>query len=119
MHASSTSLVSKCIKLLVLSVIHKKTAPRGANDIKLINGGRILENNKIVGQCGVPFGDLSKAVITMHVVVQPSVTKVKTAEKVVDEPPRKNLCSFGLLLKQSKSDESVAVASSSHYSTEI
>ncbi|MBA0675613.1 hypothetical protein Goari_017149, partial [Gossypium aridum] len=32
----------------------------------------------MVGQCRVPFGDLPKAVIAMHVVVQPSVTKVKT-----------------------------------------
>ncbi|KHG02699.1 Membrane-anchored ubiquitin-fold 4 -like protein [Gossypium arboreum] len=56
----------------------KKIAPKGANDIKLINAGKILENNKIVGQCRVHFGDLPEAVITMHVVVQPSVTKVKT-----------------------------------------
>ncbi|KAK8534156.1 hypothetical protein V6N12_047549 [Hibiscus sabdariffa] len=99
-------LLSNVGSILFLNALDKKIAPRGANDIELINGGRILENNKIVGQCRVPFGDLSKAVITMHVVVQPSVTKVKTD---------------GLLLKQSKSNESVAVAvaSSSHYSTEI
>ncbi|MBA0739493.1 hypothetical protein Gogos_012760 [Gossypium gossypioides] len=75
----------------------KKIAPKGANDIKLINAGKILENNKIVGQCRVHFGDLPEAVITMHVVVQPSVTKVKTAEKKVDEPPRNNLCSCSIM----------------------
>ncbi|OMO99397.1 hypothetical protein COLO4_13301 [Corchorus olitorius] len=66
------------IKILNLEIFYKKVAPKGANDIKLINAGKILENNKTVGQCRVPFGDLPKAVITMHVVVQPSVAKAKT-----------------------------------------
>ncbi|KAJ6949214.1 hypothetical protein NC651_003271 [Populus alba x Populus x berolinensis] len=55
----------------------KKIAPKAANDVKLINAGKILENNKTVGQCRVPFGDLPKGVITMHVVVQPSLAKAK------------------------------------------
>lgn len=37
-----------------------------------------MENSKNVGQCRIPFGELQKAVITMHVVVQPSVAKSKT-----------------------------------------
>lgn len=59
-------------------VLDKKIAPKGANDIKLINAGKILENNKTVGQCRAPFGELPRGIITMHVVVQPSVTKAKT-----------------------------------------
>ncbi|KAF9666191.1 hypothetical protein SADUNF_Sadunf16G0203800 [Salix dunnii] len=55
----------------------KKIAPKAANDVKLINAGKILENNKTVGQCRAPFGDLPKGVITMHVVVQPSLAKAK------------------------------------------
>lgn len=74
----------------------KKIAPKLANDIKLINAGKILENNKTVGQCKVPFGELPKGVITMHVVVQPSLAKAKT-EKKVDEAPRKNFCSCSIL----------------------
>ncbi|PKI60313.1 membrane-anchored ubiquitin-fold protein 4-like [Punica granatum] len=69
----------------------KKIAPKSANDIKLINAGKILENSKTVGQCRIPFGELPKAVITMHVVVQQSVAKTKT-EKKVDEVPRKQMC---------------------------
>ncbi|CAN0925027.1 Membrane-anchored ubiquitin-fold protein 4 [Linum grandiflorum] len=75
----------------------KKTAPKGANDIKLINAGKILENTKTVGQCRAPFGELPNSVITMHVVVQPSPVKAKTAEKKVDDGPRKNLCSCTIL----------------------
>ncbi|XP_024030908.1 membrane-anchored ubiquitin-fold protein 3 [Morus notabilis] len=74
----------------------KKIVPKGANDIKLINAGKILENNKTVGQCRVPFGELPGGVITMHVVVQPSLAKAKT-EKKVDEAPRKNFCSCSIL----------------------
>ncbi|KAJ0052303.1 membrane-anchored ubiquitin-fold protein 4 isoform X1 [Pistacia vera] len=74
----------------------KKFVPKAANDIKLINAGKILENNKTVGQCRAPFGDLPKGTITMHVVVQPPLTKAKT-EKKVDEAPKKHLCSCSIL----------------------
>ncbi|XP_026385920.1 membrane-anchored ubiquitin-fold protein 3-like isoform X2 [Papaver somniferum] len=56
----------------------KKVIPKAANDVKLISAGKILENNKTVGQCKAPFGELPGGVITMHVVVQPSLAKSKT-----------------------------------------
>jgi len=46
--------------------------------VKLISSGKILENNKTVGQCKTPFGDIAGGVIVMHVVVQPSLAKSKT-----------------------------------------
>lgn len=49
-----------------------------ANDVKLISAGKFLENNKTIAQCRLPFGELPGGVITMHVVVQPSLTKTKT-----------------------------------------
>lgn len=52
--------------------------PKAANDVKLISAGKILENNKTVAQCRLPFGELPGGVITMHVVVQPSLMKTKT-----------------------------------------
>ncbi|RWW24950.1 hypothetical protein GW17_00010739 [Ensete ventricosum] len=58
----------------------KKIIPRVANDVKLISGGKILENNKTIAQCRSPFGELPAGVITMHVVVQPSLTKIKTGK---------------------------------------
>ncbi|KAK9061650.1 hypothetical protein SSX86_018833 [Deinandra increscens subsp. villosa] len=74
----------------------KKGAPKSANDIKLINAGKILENNKTVGQCRTPFGELPKGVITMHAVVQMSLMKAKT-EKKIDEAPKKNVCRCTIL----------------------
>lgn len=60
----------------------KKLVPKTANDIKLINAGKILENNKTVGQCRTPLGELPKGTITMHVVVQPPITTAKTGNSV-------------------------------------
>lgn len=39
--------------------------------MKLINGGKILENNQNIAESRVPVGELPGGVITMHVVVQP------------------------------------------------
>lgn len=70
------------VSVLVLNKVQlfsdKKIAPKAANDVKLISAGKILENNKTVGQCKMPFGELPKGVITMHAVVQPSLAKTKT-----------------------------------------
>ncbi|KAL6874392.1 hypothetical protein ACP4OV_013412 [Aristida adscensionis] len=55
----------------------KSVTPKTASDVKLISGGKILENDKNVAQCRAPFGDLPSSAITMHVVVQPSSAKSK------------------------------------------
>ncbi|KAK4785048.1 hypothetical protein SAY86_001737 [Trapa natans] len=68
-----------------------KITPKSKDEIKLINAGKILENSKAVGQCKMPFEELPKAAITMHVVVVQSVPKAKTEKKVV-EGPRKQTC---------------------------
>ncbi|KAK9225429.1 hypothetical protein WN943_010470 [Citrus x changshan-huyou] len=67
-------------------LLDKKIVPKTANDIKLISAGKILENNKTVGQCKVPFGELPKGTITMHVVVQPPLTKAKTEVQAFEIP---------------------------------
>lgn len=41
-------------------------------DLKLISAGKILENNRTVGECRSPLCDIPGGVTTMHVVVQPS-----------------------------------------------
>ena len=49
----------------------KEYGPRTVKDLKLISAGKILENNRTVGECQSPLCDLPGGVITMHVVVQP------------------------------------------------
>lgn len=73
----------------------KKIIPKSSNDLRLISAGKVLENNKTVGQCRAPFGELPGGVITMHVVVQPSLAKTK-AEKM-EEQQKKAFCSCSIL----------------------
>ncbi|KAH6802997.1 membrane-anchored ubiquitin-fold protein 2 [Perilla frutescens var. frutescens] len=49
----------------------KQNGPRTVKDIKLISGGRVLENNRTVGECRSQLYDIPGGVTTMHVVVQP------------------------------------------------
>lgn len=66
--------------LLICSflVLGKTVIPKSANEVKLISSGKILENDKTVGQCSIPFGEVAGGVLVMHVVVQPSLAKMKT-----------------------------------------
>ncbi|KAJ0988779.1 hypothetical protein J5N97_007135 [Dioscorea zingiberensis] len=73
----------------------KKIVPKVVNDLKLISAGKILESNRTVAQCKPSFGELP-GVITIHVVVQPSLAKAKS-EKKIDEMPKKIACSCTIL----------------------
>jgi hypothetical protein len=59
-------------------ILGKTITPKVVNEIKLISSGKVLDNNKTVGQCRAPFGEVAGGVIIMHVVVQPSLAKTKT-----------------------------------------
>ncbi|XP_071710882.1 membrane-anchored ubiquitin-fold protein 1-like [Rutidosis leptorrhynchoides] len=80
--ASVTSL-----KETILSQWPKEKAngPRTVKDLKIISGGKILENNKTVGDCRSPLYDVPGAVTTMHVVVsqppQEKEAKMKSDQK--------------------------------------
>ncbi|KAG7023048.1 Membrane-anchored ubiquitin-fold protein 3 [Cucurbita argyrosperma subsp. argyrosperma] len=74
----------------------KTIIPKAASEVKLISSGKILENNKTVGQCKLPFGESTGGVTIMHVVVQPSLAKAKT-EKKTDNSQQKIVCSCSIL----------------------
>lgn len=60
----------------------KDNAPRTVKDVKLINAGRILENNRTVRDCRSPLCEVPEGVMTMHVVVQrPPLDKEKNLSK--------------------------------------
>ncbi|KAJ6815486.1 membrane-anchored ubiquitin-fold protein 1-like [Iris pallida] len=52
-----------------------ENSPRTVNDVKLINAGKILENNKTLDECKSPICDQTGGVTTMHVVVRPPSEK--------------------------------------------
>lgn len=53
-----------------LYLVEKENGPRTVNDLKLINAGKVLENNKTLAESRLPL-ELPGGVITMHVVVRP------------------------------------------------
>ncbi|CAA7404200.1 unnamed protein product [Spirodela intermedia] len=49
----------------------KENSSRTVSDIKLIHGGKILENNRTLWECKNPILDVSGGITTMHVVIRP------------------------------------------------
>ncbi|XP_068642307.1 membrane-anchored ubiquitin-fold protein 3-like isoform X2 [Aristolochia californica] len=57
----------------------KENAPKTIHDMKLINAGKILENNKTLAESRVQVGELPGGVNTMHVVVRPPLSDKNNA----------------------------------------
>ncbi|KAG0449157.1 hypothetical protein HPP92_027458 [Vanilla planifolia] len=66
--ATTVSTLKECI--LAEWPKELENSPKTINDLKLINAGKILENNKTLAECKSAICDLP-SVITMHVVVKP------------------------------------------------
>ena len=63
-------------------MIEKENGPRTINDLKLINAGKILENNRTLADSRNPVGELPGGLITMHVVVRPPIADKKNGNYV-------------------------------------
>ncbi|XP_024981950.1 membrane-anchored ubiquitin-fold protein 3-like isoform X2 [Cynara cardunculus var. scolymus] len=77
-YASSTTVAALKQKLVSEWPQGKSVVPKTVNDVKLIHLGKVLENNKTLSESGVHDGAFAGGVITMHVVIQPVLTKKKT-----------------------------------------
>ncbi|KAJ6860849.1 membrane-anchored ubiquitin-fold protein 2-like [Populus alba x Populus x berolinensis] len=69
---AATSVATLKENILAQWPKEKENGPRTLKDVKLISAGKILENNRTVGECRSPLCDIPGGVTTMHVVVQPS-----------------------------------------------
>ncbi|KAH7683880.1 Membrane-anchored ubiquitin-fold protein [Dioscorea alata] len=74
----------------------KELAPKTINDVKLINGGKILENNRTLAESRVAVGELPGGVTTMHVVIRPPLPD-KNNEKQLVNAPKQNRCVCSIL----------------------
>lgn len=74
----------------------KEIAPRTINDVKLINAGKILENNQTIAESRTPVCELPGGVITMHVVVRPPMLD-KNNEKQLAKAQKTNRCACTIL----------------------
>ncbi|KAK1313354.1 Membrane-anchored ubiquitin-fold protein 3 [Acorus calamus] len=52
----------------------RENAPKTIHDVKLINAGKILENNQTLVESRVLVAELPGGIITMHVVVRPPLS---------------------------------------------
>lgn len=60
------------------TIAAKTVTPKTVSEVKLIHGGKVLENSKTLADSRImSFGNLPGGVITMHVVVQPTIAKEK------------------------------------------
>ncbi|GAU19830.1 hypothetical protein TSUD_170560 [Trifolium subterraneum] len=73
---AATSIATLKESILAQWPKDKEIGPRTIKDLKLISAGKILENNRTVGECQSqsPLCDAPGTVTTMHVVVQPPTT---------------------------------------------
>nr|GMD22097.1 membrane-anchored ubiquitin-fold protein 3-like [Ipomoea batatas] len=95
-YARSTTITSLKQRLLAEWPQDKSVVPKSSSDIKLIHAGKVLENGRTLGDSRVHIGDLPGGVITMHVVVQPQLTK-KKSDKNQREKEKGNSCSCSIL----------------------
>ncbi|KAM7516725.1 hypothetical protein LguiA_006308 [Lonicera macranthoides] len=86
---SATTVASLKETILAQWPKEKENGPRTVKDVKLISAGRILENNRTVGECRNPLCDIPEVVTTMHVVVQPPPLE---KEKKATKGPKQNKC---------------------------
>ncbi|KAL8224853.1 hypothetical protein R6Q57_017410 [Mikania cordata] len=86
-YASSTTITALKQKLVSEWPQGKSVVPKTVNDIKLIHLGKVLENNKTLSESGVRDGAFAGGVITMHVVIQPVLTKKKSESNNTKNTP--------------------------------
>ncbi|KAA3453843.1 membrane-anchored ubiquitin-fold protein 6-like isoform X1 [Gossypium australe] len=69
-YSPATTVASLKEKILAQWPKDKENCPKTTQDVKLINGGKILENNSTLADCTLLVGELPGGVITMHVVLR-------------------------------------------------
>ncbi|XP_054798425.1 membrane-anchored ubiquitin-fold protein 2 [Prosopis cineraria] len=91
---AATSIATLKESILAQWPNDKENGPRTVKDVKLISAGKILENNRTVGECQSPLCDIPGGVTTMHVVVQPPSGD---KEKKPRREPKPNKCGCVIL----------------------
>ncbi|KAJ9683742.1 hypothetical protein PVL29_019354 [Vitis rotundifolia] len=87
--SAATSVATLKENILAQWPKEKENGPKTVKDVKLISAGKILENNRTIGECRSPLCDIPGGVTTMHVVVQPPSSD---KEKKVASQPKQNKC---------------------------
>ncbi|KAK8600752.1 hypothetical protein V6N13_059515 [Hibiscus sabdariffa] len=95
-YGPDTTVASLKEKILAHWPRDKENCPKTIQDVKLINAGKILENNRTLAESRLPVGELPGGVITMHVVLRLPLSD-KNNDKQPDDSPKKSSCSCTIL----------------------
>ncbi|KAM1229012.1 hypothetical protein ACFX13_008249 [Malus domestica] len=90
--------VSSLKKRLLAEWPHAKTVtPKSVDEVKIIHGGKVLENSKTLADSRITTGNQTGEAVIMHAVVQPLVPKNKRTGKKQKDMQKMNSCSCTLL----------------------
>lgn len=95
-YALTTTVASLKESILSQWPKDKEHIPRVISDLKLINAGKILENNKTLAESRVPVGEIPGTVVTMHVVVRAPAPE-KGPEKPGPKKTKQSKCGCTIL----------------------
>ncbi|KAK7378940.1 hypothetical protein VNO80_04389 [Phaseolus coccineus] len=95
-YSPSTTIGTLKKKLIAEWPQGKTITPKLVRDLKLIHAGKFLESSKTLADSKITFSDIPGSFVTMHVVVQPPVSKKKT-EKNHEDKQKTNSCSCTIL----------------------
>nr|GEY66224.1 membrane-anchored ubiquitin-fold protein 6-like [Tanacetum cinerariifolium] len=95
-YSSSTTVGSLKEKIISQWPKEYENGPKTINEVKLINAGKILENNKTLAESRSLVSEIPGGVITMHVVVRHPMAD-KNSEKLQDGSPKQSSCSCSIL----------------------
>ncbi|XP_021600885.1 membrane-anchored ubiquitin-fold protein 6 isoform X2 [Manihot esculenta] len=77
-YSPTTTVANLKEKIIAQWPKDKENVPKTINDVKLINAGKILENNRTLAESRLPVSELPGGVITMHVVLRPPIPDKKS-----------------------------------------
>ncbi|WZZ74358.1 hypothetical protein YC2023_085728 [Brassica napus] len=75
--ADGTDIIKRLYCGKKIDYRNSENIPKTVNDVKLINAGKILDNNRTLAESRLPVGELPGMVITMHVVLRPPTSDKK------------------------------------------
>ncbi|KAL4559055.1 hypothetical protein LXL04_031188 [Taraxacum kok-saghyz] len=94
----SPTITVGSLKEIILSQLpqDEENGPKTINDVKLINAGKILENDKTLAESRSPVSEVPGGIITMLVVVRPHMPD-KNNDKLQDGFTKQSSCPCAIL----------------------
>ncbi|XP_071737737.1 membrane-anchored ubiquitin-fold protein 3-like [Rutidosis leptorrhynchoides] len=93
---SPTTTVGSLKQMIISQLPQDEDGPKTINDVKLINAGKILENDKTLAESRSRVSEVPGGIITMLVVVRPPMPD-KNNERFQDDSTKQSSCPCAIL----------------------